>query len=157
NGTFVDSFTYGIGGAGYDAPPPRYQGTNAANASYWPGGVTWTNQLANWARTIENTFSQYNAAHGTDYKFIPNLDARVTSWEPNWYNNASGVPIVGGAFLEGFGQWTDTVDWTLSMNRGLNLTRNDKIVIMQPYPSAAPNTDAGQQQVDFYLGTYLLL
>jgi hypothetical protein len=43
------------------------------------------------------------------------------------------------------------------MNRGLNLTHNDKIVIMQPYPSVAPSTAAGQQQVDFFLGTYLLL
>ena len=43
------------------------------------------------------------------------------------------------------------------MNRGLNLTDNGKIVIMQPYPSSAPNTAAGQQQVDFFLGTYLLL
>src|SRR5262249_32973752 len=43
------------------------------------------------------------------------------------------------------------------MNRGLNLTDNGKIVIMQPYPSADPSTAAGQQQVDFLLGTYLLL
>jgi hypothetical protein len=43
------------------------------------------------------------------------------------------------------------------MNRGLNLTDNGKIVIMQPYPSASPSTTAGQQQVDFFLGTYLLL
>src|SRR6516165_8684921 len=43
------------------------------------------------------------------------------------------------------------------MNRGLNLTHNDKTVIMQPYPSADPGTAAGQQQVDFFLGTYLLL
>jgi hypothetical protein len=158
NGWFADSFTYGIGGAGYDSPiPTRYQGTNAANPASWPGGVTWTTQLGNWAKAIENAFAQYNAAHGTDYKFIPNLDARVTSWEPNWYNDANGVPFIDGAFLEGFGQYTDTSDWTLSMNRGLNLTHNNKIVIMQPYPSADPSTAAGQQQVDFFLGTYLLL
>jgi hypothetical protein len=150
NGTFVDSFTYGVGGAGYDSPPLRYQGTNAANPAYWPGGVTWTDQLANWAQTIENAFGQYNAAHGTNYKFIPNLDARVTSWEPNWYYQ-NGVPFIDGAFLEGFGEWTDTYDWRLSMNRGLDLTRNDKIVIMQPY------TSGSQQQIDFLLGTYLLL
>ncbi|OAI46317.1 hypothetical protein AYO44_11490 [Planctomycetaceae bacterium SCGC AG-212-F19] len=150
NGTFVDSFTYGIGGAGYDAPPLRYQGTNAANSSYWPGGVTWTDQLANWARTIENAFGQYNAAHGTDYKFIPNLDARATSWEPNWYYS-NGTPFIDGAFLEGFGGYTDTYNWRLSMNRGLDLTRNDKIVIMQPYSSG------NQQQLDFLIGTYLLL
>ena len=158
NAWFADSFTYGIGGAGYNSPiPSRYQGTNAANPADWPGGVTWTTQLGNWAQVIENAFAQHNATFGTNYKFIPNLDARATSWEPNWYNNASGVPIVDGAFLEGFGQYTDTYDWTLSMNRGLNLTGNGKIVIMQPYPSAAPNTAAGQQQVDFFLGTYLLL
>ena len=158
NAWFADSYTYGIGGAGYDSPiPTRYQGTNAANPADWPGGITWTTQLGNWARTVENAFAQHNATYGTNYKFIPNLDARVTSWEPNWYNDANGVPILDGAFLEGFGQYTDTYNWTLSMNRGLNLTHNDKIVIMQPYPSADPSTAAGQQQVDFFLGTYLLL
>jgi hypothetical protein len=158
NGWFADSFTYGIGGGGYDNPiPTRYQGTNAANPADWPGGITWTTQLGNWAQTIENAFAQYNATNGTNYKFIPNLDARVTSWEPNWYDNANGVPFIDGGFLEGFGQWTDTYNWTLSMNRGLNLTDNGKIVIMQPYPSADPSTAAGQQQVNFFLGTYLLL
>jgi hypothetical protein len=158
NAWFADSFTYGIGGAGYNSPiPTRYQGTNAANSAYWPGGITWTAQLGNWAQVVENAFAQHNATYGTDYKFLPNLDARATSWEPNWYNDANGVPIVDGAFLEGFGQYTDTYNWTLSMNRGLNLTHNNKIVIMQPYPSADPSTAAGQQQVDFFLGTYLLL
>jgi len=158
NAWFADSYTYGIGGGGYDSPiPTRYQGTNAANAASWPGGVTWTTQLGNWAQAIENAFAQYNSAHGTNYKFLPNLDARATSWEPNWYDNASGVPFIDGAFLESFGQYTDTYNWTLSMNRGLNLTDNGKIVIMQPYPSSAPNTAAGQRQIDFFLGTYLLL
>jgi hypothetical protein len=158
NGWFADSFTYGIGGAGYDGTiPTRYQGTNAANSADWPGGVDWTTQLANWAQTIETAFAQYNATNGTDYVFIPNLDARVTSWEPDWYDNSNGVPFIDGAFLEGFGEWTDTPDWTLSMNQGLNLTDNNKIVIMQPYPSSDPSTAAGQQQVDFFLGTYLLL
>jgi hypothetical protein len=158
NAWFADSYTFGIGGAGYNGTiPTRYQNTNAANPADWPGGVTWTNQFTNWAQTIETAFAQYNAANGTNYQFIPNLDARVTSWEPNWYDNAQGVPIVDGAFLEGFGQYTDTYNWTFSMNQGLNLTDNGKIVIMQPYPSAAPNTAAGQQQVNFLLGTYLLL
>src|SRR5947209_8005741 len=89
-GWFADSFTYGIGGAGYSgAVPTRYQGTNAANPASWPGGVPWTAQLGSWAQAVENAFAQHNAAYGTDYKFIPNLDARVTSWEPNWYDNAA--------------------------------------------------------------------
>jgi hypothetical protein len=158
NGWFADSFTYGIGGAGYNNPiPTRYQGTNAANSADWPGGIDWTTQLGNWAQTIETAFAQYNTANGTNYQFIPNLDARVTSWEPNWYDNSNGVPFIDGGFLEGFGNWTDTYDWTLSMNRGLNLTDNGKIVIMQPYPADAPSTTAGQQEVNFELGTYLLL
>ena len=157
-GWFADSFTYGLGGAGYDSPvPARYQGTNAANPADWPGGVPWTTQLGDWAQTIEVAFAQHNAAYGTDYKFIPNLDARVTSWEPNWYDNANGVPVVDGAFLEGFGQYTDAYDWTLSMNRGLNLTDNGKIVIMQPYLQDTPDSAVGQQERNFYLGTYLLL
>jgi len=158
NAWFADSFTYGIGGAGYDNPiPTRYQGTNAANPADWPGGITWTTQLGNWAQIIETAFAQHNAAFGTDYQFIPNLDARATSWEPNWYDNANGVPIVDGAFLEGFGEYTDTYDWTLSMNRGLNLTTNNKIVIMQPYLQDTPDSVTGQQERNFYLGTYLLL
>jgi Hypothetical glycosyl hydrolase family 15/Fibronectin type III domain len=157
-GWFADSFTYGIGGAGYSGPvPTRYQRTNAANPADWPGGVTWTTQLGNWAQTIETAFAQHNATYGTDYKFIPNLDARVTSWEPNWYDNSKGVPIVDGAFLEGFGQYTDTYDWKLSMNRGLNLTDNGKIVIMQPYLTDTPDSVTGQRERNFYLGTYLLL
>ena len=158
NAWFADSFTYGIGGAGYNSPvPTRFQGTNAANPTAWPGGVTFTTQLGNWARAVETAFTQYNTAHGTNYKFLPNLDGRATSWEPNWYSDANGVPVIDGAFLEGFGQYTDTYNWSLAMNRGLSLTSNGKIVIMQPYPSADPATAAGQQQVDFLLGTYLLL
>jgi Hypothetical glycosyl hydrolase family 15 len=158
NGWFADSFTYGISAGGYDGTiPTRYQGTNAANPADWPGAVTWTTQLGNWAQTIETAFAQHNATYGTDYQFIPNLDARVTSWEPNWYDNSSGVPIVDGAFLEGFGEYTDTYDWTLSMNRGLNLTDNNKIVIMQPYLQDTPDSATGQQERNFYLGTYLLL
>ena len=158
NAWFADSYTFGLGGAGYDGTiPTRYQGTNAANPAAWPGGIDWTQQLGNWAQTIENAFAQYNSTNGTSYKFIPNLDARVTSWEPNWYDNSSGVPFIDGGFLEGFGEYTDTYNWSLSMNRGLNLTDNGKIAMMQPYPSAAPNTAAGQQQINFFLGTYLLL
>jgi hypothetical protein len=158
NGWFADSFTFGIGGVEYDGSiPMRYQETNAANPSDWPVGVTWTAQLGNWAQTIETAFANYNAANGTDYKFIPNLDALVTSWAPNWYDDRNGVPFIDGAFLENFGEYTDTYDWTLAMDRGLNFTDNGKIVIMQPYSSASPSTAAGQQQVDFFLGTYLLL
>jgi hypothetical protein len=158
NGWFADSFTYGISSGGYDNPvPTRYQGTNAANPASWPGGITWTTQLANWAQTIETAFTQHNAAYGTSYKFLPNLDALVTSWEPNWYDNASGVPIMDGAFLESFGHYNDTYNWTLSMNRGLNFTTNGKIVIMQPYLDDSPDSATGQQQRNFYLGTYLLL
>jgi hypothetical protein len=128
NGWFADSFTFGIGGANYSSPvPTRYQGTNAANPAYWPGGITWTTQLANWAQTIETAFTQHNAAYGTSYKFLPNLDALVTSWVPNWWDNISGVPIMDGAFLENFGQYTGTGDWTLAMNRGLNFTTNGKL------------------------------
>jgi len=158
NAWFADSFTYGIGGAGYNSPvPTRFQGTNAANPASWPGGVTWTTQLGNWSRAVQAAFAQHNATFGTSYKFLPNLDGRATSWEPNWYSDANGVPFIDGAFLEGFGQYTDTYNWSLSMNRGLAFTANGKIVIMQPYPSASPTTAAGQQQVDFFLGTYLLL
>jgi Hypothetical glycosyl hydrolase family 15 len=157
-GWFADSYTYGIGGAGYDGTiPTRYQGTNAANAAYWPGGITWTTQLTNWAQVVDNAFAQHNANFGTNYQFIPNIDALVTSWEPSWYLNSSGVPILDGAFLENFGQYTDTYDWTLSMNRALKFTDNNKIVILEPYLGDTPDSATSQQERNFYLGTYLLL
>ena len=158
NGWFADSFQFGIGGAGYDSPiPTRYQGTNAANPAAWPGGIDWTDQLANWSQIIETAFAQSNAANGTDYQFIPNLGQLVTSWEPDWWDNANGVPFIDGAFLEGFGQYTDSYDWAFSMNAGLNFTTNDKIIIMQPYLQDTPDSPTGQQERNFYLGTYLLL
>jgi hypothetical protein len=157
-GWFADSFTYGVGGAGYNNPiPTRYQGTNAANTAAWPGGITWTTQLSNWAQVIENAFTQHNATYGTNYQFIPNLDALVTTWEPTWYLNSSGVPIMDGAFLENFGQYSNTSDWTLAMNRALKFTDNNKIVIMQPYLQDTPDSTTGQQERNFYMGTYLLL
>src|SRR5262249_10531236 len=123
NGWFADSFTFGIGGGGYSRHlPSPYQGTKAKSPPSLPRRLTWTQQLGNWVKVIESAFAQHNATYGTDYKFIPNLDARVTSWEPNWYDDANGVPFLDGGFLEGFGNWTDTYDWALSMNRGLNLT-----------------------------------
>ncbi len=146
NGWFADSFTYGIGGAGYDGTiPTRYQGTNAANPADWPGGVTGPPSWATGPRPSRPLSPSTTRTYGTDYQFIPNLDARVTSWEPNWYDNANGVPFIDGGFLEGFGEYTDTYDWTLSMNRGLNLTDNGKIVIMQPYRPGTPEHGRRQQ------------
>ena len=42
------------------------------------------------------------------------------------------------------------------MNRGMQLVRRDKIVIMQPYMGQPDSTD-GRKQRGFLLGTYLLL
>lgn len=160
NGWFADSFTYGFGGAGYSGTiPTRFQGTNAINSADWPGGVTWNQLLGNWVNVIETAFSQYNAANGTDLKFIPNLDNLTTSWMPtSWYQN------VDGAFLESFGDvgpgYDDpsTADWVLSMNRGLALSSANKIVIMQPYlDDSNPDSAAAIQQREYLLGTYLLL
>jgi hypothetical protein len=154
DGVFADSFTGGIGGALYDQPlnAVRYQGTNAADPAYWPDGVTWTDQLG---QLIDYVQAGLHAT-SEQFKYIPNLDARVTSWEPTgYYQN------VDGAFLEGFGDWGATYsgapsDWVLSMNRGIQLVRRDKIVIMQPYMGQPDSTD-GRKQRGFLLGTYLLL
>jgi hypothetical protein len=154
NAVFADSFTGGIGGAMYDQPlnAVRYQGINAADPAYWPGGVTWTDQLGQLIDYVQA------GLHATpeQFKFIPNLDARVTSWEPTgYYQN------VDGAFLEGFGEFGATYfgapsDWILSMNRGLDLVNQDKIVIMQPY-IGQPDSIGGLKQRTFLLATYLLL
>ncbi len=151
---FADSFTGGIGGAMYDRPlnAVRYQGTNAANPAYWPDGVTWIDQLG---QLIEYVQAGLRATPER-FKYIPNLDARVTGWEPTaYYRN------VDGAFLEGFGDWGatylgDPSDWVLSMNRGIELVGQDKIVIMQPAMGQHDSLD-GLKQRGFLLGTYLLL
>ncbi len=154
NAVFADSLTGGLGGAMYDQPlnAVRYQGTHAADPAYWPGGVTWTDQLG---QLIDYAQAGLHATPER-FKYIPNLDARVTGWEPTgYYQN------VDGAFLEGFGEWGatylgDASDWILSMNRGLDLVRQDKIVIMQP-SIGQPNSIDGLKQRAFLLGTYLLL
>jgi hypothetical protein len=164
DGWFADSFTYGFGGAGYDGTiPTRYQGTNAIDSARWPGGVTWDQQLGNWVNAVESAFASYNTAHGTNLKFIPNLDNLTTGWMPtSWYQN------VDGAFLESFadiggGIYDDpsAADWVLSMNRGLALSSAGKIVIVQPYldydSSGNLASAASIQQREYVLGSYLLL
>jgi hypothetical protein len=145
---FADSFTSGIGGAMYDQPleAVRYQDTHAADPAYWPGGVTWTDQLGQLIDYVQAGLQ----ATPEGFKYIPNLDARVTGWEPTgYYQN------VDGAFLEGFGDWGatysgDPSDWVLSMNRGIQLVRQDKIVIMQPY-MGEPDSIVGLRQRGYLL------
>jgi fibronectin type 3 domain-containing protein len=157
---FADSFTYGEGGGGLNGTiPARLQGTNAGNPADWPNGVDFFNLLTNWAKYIQSNFASYNSAHGTHFMFIPNLGGNDTSWEPNpaWYENSNGVPFIDGTMFEGFGMndagGNDAYDWTLSANRALAFTNNNKIFIAQMYPDAVTDFQA----VNFYLASYLLV
>jgi hypothetical protein len=152
-GIFADSFDAGIGGFWFDQYDQRFADANAGNADVWPNGVTWLDQLNDFIGYVEDQF----AATSEQFSFIPNLDALATSWATLDYSK------LDGAFLEGFGDWGpnylngDTSDWVLSVNRALSMTSADKIVIMQPSLLDSPDSDIGQLQRGFDLGTYLLI
>jgi hypothetical protein len=152
-GVFADSFDAGDGGWWFSQSDPRFAGTNAANPAAWPNGLDWDMQLNNWMSTIEAAFQ--NAPNKP--VLIPNAGNLTTGWvTENW-------SLADGAFLEGFGEWGGGYlkglpsDWTLSMNRALQLSDAGKILIMEPTLQDTPDSATGQLEREFLLGTYFLL
>jgi hypothetical protein len=151
-GLFGDSFEAGIGDGWFAQYDPRFAGTNAGNPEAWPGGVTWLDQLHDFAGAVQGAFH----AVPESFLFMPNVDALVTSWAKQDFTNVDGV------FMEGFGDWGGVYygapsDWTLSMNRAISLASADKVLIMQPSLWDTPDSATGQLQREYLVGTYLLL
>ena len=152
-GIMADSFDAGVGSFWFDQFDIRFAGTHAGDPAYWPNGVTWLNQMDNFASYV---LQQY-AATPEQFVFLPNLDALNTSWENINYNQ------LNGAFLEGFGDQGggylggSTGDWILGMNRALPLSAAGAVLIMQPYLQNDANSTLGLEQRGYELGTYLLL
>ena len=145
-GVFADSYEAGISGYGVTDPDTRFDGTNPANATYWPpNGDTWIQQKHEWATYIEQAF----AATPEHFLFVPNIGAMITGWADVDYSN------IDGAMLEGFAYMEAPADWVLGMNRAIKLTAAGKMIIVQSYPGGT-----GQQYIDerdFLLASYMLL
>ncbi len=151
-GVFADSFEAGIGPGWWPNSDPRFNGIDSAVPADWPGGQDWLALLHNYSGAIENALH----AAPQHYFYIPNVGPQVTSWASQDFSNVDGI------FLEAFGQWGGgyqgaTSDWVLGMNRALPVAADGQIVIMQPYLLNPLGTTAAQHQVDYDVGTYLLL
>lgn len=100
----------------------------------------------------EHAFTNYmQSRFAGRWKWLPNIGALITSRDPSDYSNLDGAMLEG--FAEwGYGNYFDTADWVLQLDRVLPLIRNDKIIIGQTYPT---DTDVNERL--FVLGTYLLI
>jgi Hypothetical glycosyl hydrolase family 15 len=144
-GVFADSFEAGISGYGVTPPDARFSGTNPANPSSWPNGVTWLAQKKSFIDFVEAAF----AATPERFVFVPNIGAMITGWADTDYST------IDGAMLESFAWQLAPADWVLGMNRAMALTRAGKFIIVQSYPDAS---GAGYiENRDFLIGTYLLM
>jgi parallel beta-helix repeat protein len=123
---------------------PRFAGTA-------PRDNGWTASLGGLAEYMVTGLS----AEPEDFLYLPNLGALVTSWDDTDY------AIPDGGMVEGFGEWGpglqgEAADWTLQMNRVLDLAGRDKVLLLQGTLRDAPDTTAGLQHRLFLLGSYLL-
>jgi hypothetical protein len=137
DGLFADSFSV-----------PNYLGAGRYNPSLPEVDAAFEEA---WARHIQD-FTAYLQERFGEYYFIPNVGGWLVTRDPTDYSGADGVMI------EGFAEWEphspfELADWQLQMNRILDLTRRDKVVIAQSYL-----WDPGDVETRlFYLGNYLLV
>jgi hypothetical protein len=105
-----------------------------------------------WSRRIEDWILFVKAQFQGRYTLIPNVGAWVTTRDQTDYSRADGVMI------EGFSQWGPGQpfaldDWKLQMNRILNLSQQNRIILAQSYLQSAEDVTSRL----FYLGNYLLI
>lgn len=124
-GTFADSYTAGIGGLlGEPTGDSRFDGTGALTGP-WVGG-TWLDRLAGLATAVHDGY----AATAENFLYLPNLGNLTTSWATLDYS------AIDGGMLEDFGQdapgyWADAAEYAAAMDRALELSAQDKLLILQ--------------------------
>ncbi|MDP3980306.1 MAG: DUF6067 family protein, partial [Chlamydiota bacterium] len=150
DGVFADSYDTGIinSDAGYLSPPDnRFAGTNMLN--------TWVDHVNSFGAYATNQFAQTQE----QFYLIFNAGGLVTSWDDYDGTPNSGInyAVGDGVMIEGFGLLNaldfDIGDWRLLMNRSLELSRADKIILAQP---SLPDFNNIQDRL-FLLGSYLLI
>jgi hypothetical protein len=167
-GVFADSFAgpaFGYyvnqGDRRFDYGGP-YPGP--ADPNVWPDGRTWLDRAAAYIAYIQGQLTTAGEAlygPGNGFAYVPNGGPLNTGWADIDYSAskgyfAEGLPLLGGPAITG-------ADWNLSMNRALRFTSTsdpgnaDRMFIMQPYPSAPPDSPQGLQQRSWAFGSYLLL
>jgi lysophospholipase L1-like esterase len=137
DGLFADSFNV-----------PNYLGADHYNPPL-PGMDAAFEEA--WAHRIED-FIAYLQERLGEYYLIPNVGEWVNIREATDYSGVDGVMI------EGFSEWEphspfELADWQLQMNRILDLTRQDKVIIAQSYLWDPDDVETRL----FYLGNYLLV
>jgi hypothetical protein len=137
DGLFADSFSVPnyLGADHYNPPLPQ------VDAAFEEA----------WARRIEDFIAYLQGRFG-EYYLIPNVGQWAATRNPTDYSGVDGVMI------EGFSEWEphspfDLTDWQLQMNRILDLTRQDKVIIAQSYLWDPDDVETRL----FYLGNYLLV
>lgn len=139
-GVFADSFEAGVSGYGITPPDARFGGTAPADPRAWPAGKTWAVQKSEFADDVMRRFAETPEK----FMYVANLGDLTTSW---WWPH---YPHLDGAMLEGFALEATPEDWTVAMNRALELTRPGQFVIIQAYPRTV-------QDRLFLVGSYLLI
>jgi len=137
DGLFADSFSV-----------PNYLGADHYNPPL-PGMDAAFEEA--WAHRIEDFIAYLQERFG-EYYLIPNVGDWTTTRDPTDYSGVDGVMI------EGFSEWEphspfELADWQLQMNRILDLTRQDKVIIAQSYLWDPDDVETRL----FYLGNYLLV
>lgn len=102
-----------------------------------------------WAERITDWLAWLQTQPLGDYSIIPNVGSWITSRDTVDYTPADGVMIEGFAIeLDQSPYALD--DWILQMNRALEMTSREKVLIGQTYAT-------GDQERMFALGSYLLI
>lgn len=137
DGLFADSFSIPnfLGGSDYTPNLPDYD-LSFEN--------TWKEKIERYLRYLMNRF-------GGSYYLIPNVGSWITSRESTDYSIADGVMVEGFA-ADGENSFYALSDWKLQMNKILDLTRQGKAILCQPY---LDNPDNENMRM-FYLVSYLL-
>lgn len=141
DGVFADSFT--LDGCTFGKCHPTHPWLEDVALCQ----ANWVPALNSHGRAVRRAFD----ADARGFKFIPNVGALVTGWDATDYGVGHGGMIEGFCFW-GPGSYFDTADWELQMGRALGLSRSNKIVICQAYPSTYGYSDRM-----FATASYLLI
>ncbi|HEX8203726.1 MAG TPA: putative glycoside hydrolase [Isosphaeraceae bacterium] len=121
DGVFADSYTVDILIGQVNPPHPWFNDVSACLRNWIPNLDAYG---ASCARALHDA--------PENFYYLPNLGALVTTWDSTNYGVGDGGMVEGFA-LSNSGNYYQTGDWQLQMNRILGLARANKIIIAQSY------------------------
>ena len=106
------------------------------------GGITWREAYERFMTSLTDFIER------SGFASIPNIGPRFTVWDKtDYYTTASG------AFVENAFMTTNVADWRFAVEKILELTKRNKIVIFQPYLKNDPDIERRM----YFLSCYLLI